>query len=216
MASPSKRAKAQRTNAEITAETRDKLIGAGRAVFAAHGFRKAGGEEVVAMAGVTRGALYYQFGGMEGLFAATAETVAGELARGLYERTMAALPQHGQGNHSVEELEIGADLLLKAFATGDAADLLLREAPVVMGHQGWQQLMTSSGLRGLLDHALEHWIEARILPAKQKAATADVIFGALMQAGIAIAAADNRGAALQLYRDIVRRMIRALRDAKGV
>jgi len=206
--------KTPRTNAEITAETREKLIAAGRAVFAAQGFRNAGGEEVVAKAGVTRGALYYQFGGMEGLFAATAETVAVELARGLYDKTMAALPAHAQGDHSVEELEIGAELLLRAFAGGDAADLLLREAPVVLGHQGWQELMTKSGLRGLLDHALGHWIEAGLLSPKQKAATADVIFGALMQAGIAIAAADNRAAALALYRDIVRRMIRALRNAK--
>jgi AcrR family transcriptional regulator len=215
MARAKKSTQTQRTNAEITAETREKLIAAGRAVFATQGFRNAGGEEVVAKAGVTRGALYYQFGGMEGLFAATAEAVAGELARGLYERTMAALPNHAQGDHSVEELEIGAELLLKAFATSDAADLLLREAPVVMGHQRWQALMTASGLRGLLEHALDHWIDAGLLQPKQKAATADVIFGALMQAGIAIAEADNRTAALSLYREIVRRMIRALRGAKN-
>lgn len=206
--------KPRRTNAEITAETREKLIAAGRAVFAAQGFRNAGGEEVVAKAGVTRGALYYQFGGMEGLFAATAETVARELALGLYDKTMAALPTHAQGNHSVEELEIGADLLLKAFATGDAADLLLREAPVVLGHQGWLEMMIATGLRGLLDHALGHWIDAGLLAPKQKAATADVIFGALMQAGIAIAEAENRTTALSVYREIVRRMIRALRGAK--
>lgn len=203
-----------RTNAEITTETREKLIAAGRAVFAAQGFRNAAGEEVVAKAGVTRGALYYQFGGLEGLFAATAAAVAEELARGLYERTMAALPNHAQGGHSVEELEIGAELLLKAFATGDAADLLLREAPVVLGHKRWQELMIASGLRGLLDHALGHWIDAGLIAQKQKAATADVIFGALMQAGITIAEADNRAAALNLYRDIIRRMIRSLRNAK--
>jgi AcrR family transcriptional regulator len=205
----------RRTNAELTAETRAKIVAAARKVFATSGFQAASGEEIVAKAGVTRGALYYQFGDMDGLFAAVADAVARELVAELYAATMSALPKHKDGVHAIEELEIGADLLLKAFATRDAADLLLREAPVVLGHAKWNALMESSGLRGLVDHALGHWVEASLLPAKRKEATAQLIFGALSQAGLAIAAAPNRAAALTVYREAAREMIRGLRAAKG-
>lgn len=207
-----KTAKSRRTNAEITAETRDKLLAAARTAFAKDGFDKAAGEDIVAKAGVTRGALYYQFGDMKGLFAAVAEMVAHELSAELYDGTMAALPRHAEGAHSIEELEIGADLLLRAFAARDAADLLLRDAPVVLGHAAWSNLMVSSGLRGLLDHALAHWVDQGLMPAKRAGATAELIFGALMQAGLAIAVAPNRAQTLALYRDSVREMIRALKQ----
>jgi AcrR family transcriptional regulator len=207
-----KPAKSRRTNAEITAETRDRLLAAARAAFAKDGFEKASGEDIVAKAGVTRGALYYQFGDMKGLFAAVAEAVARELMAELYDGTMAALPRHAEGVHSIEELEVGADLLLKVFAARDAADLLLRDAPVVMGHAAWQSLMVASGLRGLVDHALAHWVDQGLMPAKRAAPTGELIFGALMQAGLAISVAPNRNAALALYRDSVREMIRALKQ----
>lgn len=200
----------RRTNAEITAETRARLIAAARKTFVTHGFQAAAGEEIVAKAGVTRGALYYQFGDMTGLFAAVADTVARELVAELFETTMSALPKHKAGEHHVDELEVGADLLLTAFAKGDAAELLLRDAPVVLGHAKWTALVEETGLRGLVDHALEHWVDAGLLPAKRKAATAQLLFGALMQAGLAIAGSANRSSTLATYREAVRDLIHGL------
>ena len=200
----------RRTNAEITAETRAKLIAAARKAFVVHGFQTAAGEEIVAKAGVTRGALYYQFGDMTGLFAAVADAVARELVAQLLESTMSSLPKHKAGEHHVDELEVGADLLLCAFAKGDAAELLLRDAPVVLGHAKWTALIEETGLRGLIDHALEHWVEAGLIPARRKAATALLIFGALTQAGLAIAGSTSRSSALAIYREAVRDLIRGL------
>lgn len=205
-------APSRRTNAEISEETRKRLLSAARKRFAADGFQAASGEEIVAEAGVTRGALYYQFGDMTGLFAAVADEAARELAEELYERTMQTVPKHGQGAHSVDELEIGADLLLRAFATRDVAALLLREAPVVLGHAKWNALVAR--LRGLVDHALGHWVDAKILPERRRDATAQLIFGALTQAGLAISAAGNKAAALGTYREAVRDLIRGLQGKR--
>ena len=210
MARKARTAATRRTNAEITAETRAKLIAAARKAFVVHGFQSAAGEEIVAKAGVTRGALYYQFGDMTGLFAAVADVVARELVADLFQGTMSSLPKHKAGEHNVDELEVGADLLLCAFAKGDAAELLLRDAPVVLGHATWTALVEDSGLRGLIDHALEHWVDAGLIPAKRKAATAQLIFGALMQAGLAISGASNRTTTLASYREAVRDLIRGL------
>lgn len=205
-----KPAEARRTNAAITLETRARLIAAGRAAFAVQGFQAAAGEDIAAKAGVTRGALYYQFGDMTGLFAAVAASAAQELVVELAESTMLALPGHHAGEHYLDELEVGTDLLLKAFAGSDAAELLLREAPVVLGHAKWAALIEEAGLRGLIDHAFEHWVEGGIIPAQRKPAMAQLIFGALMQAGLAIVSAPDRELTLSLYREAMRDMIRGM------
>src|SRR3954468_3933008 len=65
----------RRTQAERTAATRALLIGAARTLFANKGFAEVSTQAIVAAAGVTRGALYHQFGDKAGLFAAVYEDV---------------------------------------------------------------------------------------------------------------------------------------------
>src|SRR5688500_3458893 len=63
----------RRTQAERREATRAALIAAGRKLFAERGYERVGTEEIVAAAGVTRGALYHHFDGKRGLFAAVFE-----------------------------------------------------------------------------------------------------------------------------------------------
>src|SRR6185503_17372173 len=62
-----------RTQAERRAATRAALVAAGRDLFGARGYDAVSSEEIVAAAGVTRGALYHHFDGKAGLFAAAAQ-----------------------------------------------------------------------------------------------------------------------------------------------
>ncbi|WP_086824191.1 TetR/AcrR family transcriptional regulator [Allokutzneria sp. NRRL B-24872] len=64
------------TRAEQQRVTHDRLLGAGRAVFARRGFLAATVEEIVAEAGYTRGALYKHFGSREGLWLAITDAQA--------------------------------------------------------------------------------------------------------------------------------------------
>ncbi|GAA3990814.1 hypothetical protein GCM10022247_07040 [Allokutzneria multivorans] len=64
------------TRAEQQLVTHERLLGAGRAVFARRGFLAATVEEIVAEAGYTRGALYKHFGGREGLWLAITDAQA--------------------------------------------------------------------------------------------------------------------------------------------
>ena len=70
----------RRTQAERREATRSALMAAGRELFATHGYEAVSSEQIVAAAGVTRGALYHHFDGKRGLFAAVFEQVEAELA----------------------------------------------------------------------------------------------------------------------------------------
>lgn len=61
-------------------ENRTKLIAAGRAAFAAHGYAAASMDELTAVAGLTRGALYHNFGDKKGLLAAVVHQIDSDMA----------------------------------------------------------------------------------------------------------------------------------------
>lgn len=67
--------------AESMEENRAKLIAAARTAFAEKGFAAASMDELTASVGLTRGALYHNFGDKKGLLAAVVAQVDGEMAQ---------------------------------------------------------------------------------------------------------------------------------------
>ncbi|WP_241665458.1 TetR/AcrR family transcriptional regulator [Teichococcus oryzae] len=65
---------------EMMEETRAKLIRAGRAAFAEKGYAAASMDELTAGAGLTRGALYHNFGDKRGLLQAVVNQIDAEMA----------------------------------------------------------------------------------------------------------------------------------------
>ncbi len=72
---------AARRRAETMEENRSKLIAAARIAFAEKGFAAASMDELTASVGLTRGALYHNFGDKQGLLAAVVAQVDGEMAQ---------------------------------------------------------------------------------------------------------------------------------------
>src|SRR6476619_6715055 len=64
-----------RTQEQRSAATRHALIAAARRLWAARSYAEVGTPEIVAAAGVTRGAMYHQFADKAALFLAVAEAV---------------------------------------------------------------------------------------------------------------------------------------------
>ncbi len=71
----------RRSNWERTETMRAALIRARRHLFAKHGFAGTATPDIVAMAGVTRGALYHHFADQEALFDAVIRQEADAVAR---------------------------------------------------------------------------------------------------------------------------------------
>lgn len=72
---------AAKRRAETMEENRAKLIAAARTAFAEKGFAAASMDELTASVGLTRGALYHNFGDKKGLLAAIVAQVDGEMAQ---------------------------------------------------------------------------------------------------------------------------------------
>lgn len=70
---------AARRRQETMEENREKLISAGRKAFGSQGFAASSMDEMTASVGLTRGALYHNFGDKKGLLAAVVARVDGEM-----------------------------------------------------------------------------------------------------------------------------------------
>jgi AcrR family transcriptional regulator len=80
----------RRTQAERSAATRDALLSAARVLFSQQGYAATAREEIVAAAGVTRGALQHHFGDKKGLFLALYEEIEQETVTAVAEAAMKA------------------------------------------------------------------------------------------------------------------------------
>jgi AcrR family transcriptional regulator len=196
--------KQRRTNAEISEETRTRLLAAGRRAFATHGYADVSTDEIGEAAGLTRGALHYQFHDKRGLFEAVVRALLAELAERIARRTMENAPAE------TEELERGCDLLLEAYGEPAIQTILLRDAPVVLGWATWHRMQEEAGLAALLRHALDHWAAAGWIAAERVEPIARLLLGALTQAGVAIGEAGDHAAALVRYREELRALVRGL------
>ncbi len=140
----------RRSNRDRTAATRAALTAAARRFFVAKSYGATGTPEIVAAAGVTRGALYHHFSDKRALFAAVAEAEAAAVAAGI-ER---AAPQ---GRDPIEALIKGGEAFLDAMAEPGRTRLLLLDGPAVLGRGKIDEIDARHGGRTLregLDEAM--------------------------------------------------------------
>ncbi len=179
----------RRTQAERTAATRTALIAAARKLFAAHGFSDVSTQAIVAEAGVTRGALYHQFADKTELFAAVYEEVEAELVAAVAARMLDEAP-----SGTVEAMRIGARLFLDLCAAPDVTQIVLIDAPSVLGWQRWREVGAKYGL-GVIEGLLAQAIADGLVPPQPTRATAHLLLGALDEAALYVARSEDPEAA---------------------
>src|SRR4051812_36611799 len=139
------------TQSERTEATRGALIAAGRRLFGERGYAGVGTEEVVAAAGVTRGALYHHFRDKRDLFRAV--FVAGEeqFMRGVAE---AVVPVEG----SYARLASALEATLDACTDPVVARISFLDGPGVLGVEEWRAIIeeyTLGAMKLMLTDAME-------------------------------------------------------------
>jgi AcrR family transcriptional regulator len=165
---------------EQSRATQERLLAAARALFSERGFAGTATEDLVAQAGVTRGALYHQYVDKRDLFRAVFEDVERQLGQRI--ATAAATE-----TSPWEMIRAGARALLEASLEPAVRRIVLTDGPSVLGWEEWRRI-DSRFAYGMVRTALEANIEAGNLPSQPIEPLAHLIIGALNEAGLAVAA----------------------------
>lgn len=185
---------ARRTQSERTAATRAQLLTAARELFAAKGFAEVSTQAIVEAAGVTRGALYHQFRDKADLFAALYEQVEEQLATDVVAAIAAEKPAG-----TMAAMRLGARLFLDHCSAPEVAQIVLIDAPSVLGWERWREVGIRYGL-GIIEGMLARAVDEGVIPAQPLRATAHVLLSALDEAALYISrAADPDAARRDMY-----------------
>jgi AcrR family transcriptional regulator len=179
----------RRTQAERSAATRGALVAAARRLFAERGYAAVGTPEVAAAAGVTRGALYHQFTGKADLFRAVYEQVEREVTERIGELMASA-----GASDPLAALNAGAEAFLDAVADPEVQRIALLDAPAVLGWDTWREIGLKYGL-GMTEAALRAAIDAGRIADQPVRPLAHVLLGALDEAALYVARAEDPVAA---------------------
>ena len=194
----------RRTQAERAAETREALIAAARPLFAEHGFAEVALETIVRAAGVTRGALYHHFADKTALFAAVFERVEAEVATRMVE---AIATSHE--TDPVEVMRLGAAFWLDACSDPEIQRIVLVDAPGVLGWTRWTEIGNRYNT-GLVRELLINAVETGRIPPQPIEATALTMLGAMREATMYVARAEDHDQARQEAGAVMDRLIHAL------
>jgi AcrR family transcriptional regulator len=181
-------------------------VAAARRLFGERGYASVGTEEIVAAAGVTRGALYHQFADKQDLFRAVFEAVEADLMEQLVSGVDAGDPATG--------LLRLVGLWFDACEQPEVQRIVLLDAPGVLGWQHWREIAERYAVGetiALLEGAMERGLIAR-QPAR---ALAHVVIGALDEAALYIAQAEDRAAARGDMEQVVGNLLSGLARGPG-
>jgi AcrR family transcriptional regulator len=191
---------AARTQQERTRATRAALLTAARTLFAQRGYAAVPAEEIVAAAGLTRGALQHHFGDKKELFRAVFEQVESEVPA----RVSAAVV--GQPD-SWAAATAGLTAFLDACQEPEILQIALTDAPAVLGWAEWRAIETRHGL-GLIQAVLEQAMTEGVITRQQVDVLAHLVLSAVIEAALLIAHAPDHDAT----RARAERALRALLD----
>jgi AcrR family transcriptional regulator len=171
------------TKAERADATRTALVAAARVLFTDHGYAATSTTEIVERAGVTRGALYHHFAAKDDLFRAVFEQLEAEVAEEVAHRALT-------GADAIEQLRLGCRAFLDICLDPAVQRIVIVEGPAVLGWETWQEIENRYG-HGLVVAGVKAAVDAGLVETQPVGPLADVLFGALAQAGMVVARADE-------------------------
>jgi AcrR family transcriptional regulator len=167
--------------------TREALLRVAHELFAERGYAAVGTEEIVARAGVTRGALYHHFADKQDLFRAVHEQLERRLVEGIGERI-------GGIDDPWELIVTGVRAFLDACTDPAIMRIALLDAPAVLGWAAWREIDERYGL-GLVSFGLQNAMDRGVLAGRPVRPLAHLLMGAMAEAAMVIANAADPAAA---------------------
>lgn len=176
----------RRSQEDRSRTTRTALEEAGRRLFAASGFAGTSAEQLVAEAGVTRGALQHHYGDKRGLFLAVLEQLETEITAEVRRVLDAAAT-----DDVLVGMAAGLNTFLEICQRPEVVRIALFDAPAVLGWQAWRELEARHGL-GLVTAELERARDAGLITATAVPTLAQLLLSAVSEAGLIVAHAQDK------------------------
>jgi AcrR family transcriptional regulator len=198
----------RRTQEERSAATRDALIAAARKLWGLRGYAEVATPEIATAAGVTRGAMYHQFADKVTLFSEVVEVVEQDvLAR------MATLVAESGATTPADAIRAAVDAWLDVSGDPEVRQLILLDAPSVLGWAAFRDVAQRYSL-GMTEQLLTEAMRAGQLVEQPVRPLAHVLIGALDEAAMAIATADDPKRARRETGEVLHRLIDAMLDER--
>ena len=187
-------------------ETRVKLIRAARQAFAEKGYAAASMDDLTAAAGLTRGALYHNFGDKKGLLRAVIEQLDAEMvAKARAARDGADTPWLGFLAEGVAYIELALEPEIQR--------IMLLDGPAVLGDPS--QWPGQNACLRTTTEIIQSLIDAGTVRPVDAEAAARLINGAALNAALWIAASDNPRAVLARAVEAFRYLAEGLLEARA-
>ncbi|WP_441957599.1 TetR/AcrR family transcriptional regulator [Mycolicibacterium houstonense] len=167
--------------------TRSALVAAARSLFVERGYAAVSTGDIARVAAVTRNALYYHFPTKEAVFRAVYEDVEGQLAQRVLPAAAAQDTIRGQ-------LEAGIEEFLDGCLDPTVARISVLQAPAALGFAQMREIDNRNYL-GTLRDGIRTAIDAGELAGLPVDTLASMLIGALDEAALLIATADDPAAA---------------------
>lgn len=193
-----------RTQAERSAATQAALTSAARKLWGARGFADVGTPEIAQAAGVTRGAMYHQFPDKAALFRAVVEAVEADVMARLghaVAASAAATP--------AAALRSAAENWLVVANDPEVRQIILLDAPNVLGWDGFRDVAQRYSL-GMTEQLLSEAMRAGQLAHQPVRALAHILIGALDEAAMVVATADDPSQAHREVSEVLHRLLDAM------
>lgn len=173
--------------AQMVEETRGKLIQAARKAFATKGYAAASMDDLTRDAGLTRGALYHNFGDKKGLLQAVIDQIDAEmLARMRETSSQAATPWLAFLTEGIAYIEMALEPEIQR--------IMLLDGPAVLGDPS--QWPNQTACLRTTTQAIEQLIADGVVKDVDAEAAARLINGAALNAALWVAAAKEPAAVL--------------------
>ncbi|KGT92979.1 TetR family transcriptional regulator [Erwinia typographi] len=188
---------------ETMEENREKLITAARKAFAEKGFAAASMDELTASVGLTRGALYHNFGDKKGLLAAVVDRVDGEMAQ----RAKAAA---ATASDDWERLLAEGIAYIKLALDAEVRRIVLLDGPAFLGDPA--QWPSQNSCLDATRQSVIKMIEQGILKPVDADAAACLLNSAALNAALWIASSDDPQQALPKVIEVFTLLASGLRN----